>query len=286
MIFLKELRRLFYDALASQYPQTEVESFFYLSSEAILDYSRFDVSTHLDSEISDENVREFQNYIERLQNFEPIQYIIGATEFYGLNFKVNSHTLIPRPETEELVDWIVQECKINQWASPRVLDIGTGSGNIAISLASNIPNAQVTGVDISEETIEVAKENSEINKTNVIWRVMDILAVETFKDRYDIIVSNPPYVRKLEMESMNANVLDHEPASALFVSNETPLLFYDKISSLAVSALNDGGLLFFEINEYLSNEMHALLSSKGFSNISIRKDIYGKDRMVKCSRHE
>lgn len=230
----------------------------------------------------------FQKAILRLKIHEPIQYIIGETEFYGLPFKVNKHTLIPRPETEELVEWIYSEFSNQQSTinNQQFLDIGTGSGCIAISLAKYLPNSKVSALDISEEALKIARENAETNKVEVDFFQKDILAAETLPKKYDVIISNPPYVRELEKKQMQQNVLKHEPESALYVGNEDPLLFYRTISHLAKKHLNPEGKLFFEINEYLADELTALLEDEGFKNIQVKKDIFGKDRMIKCSLNE
>lgn len=194
---------------------------------------------------------------------------------------MNKHTLIPRPETEELVEWILINPEF-KFQNPQFLDIGTGSGCIAISLAKNLPNAKVSALDISEEALKIAKGNAKLNKVEVDFFQTDILAAETLSKKYDVIVSNPPYVRELEKKQMQQNVLKYEPYSALYVKDEDPLLFYRAISRLAKNHLNPGGKLFFEINEYLAYEMTELLKAEGFKNIEIKKDIYGKDRMLKC----
>jgi len=233
-------------------------------------------------------VEEFQKAILRLKNFEPIQYIVGETEFYGLPFKVNRHTLIPRPETEELVEWIISGQKLitNNPKSITILEVGTGSGCIAISLAKNLPNSRIFALDVSVEALKIARENAEINEVEIEFFQTDILTVEDLPKQFDIIVSNPPYVRELEKELMQQNVLRYEPESALYVANEDPLVFYRVISKLAKNHLKPNGTLFFEINEYLATEMIALLKSEGFQNIEINKDIFGKDRMLKCSPNE
>ena len=195
----------------------------------------------------------FQKAILRLKIHEPIQYIIGETEFYGLPFKVNKHTLIPRPETEELVEWIYsefsnQQSTINQ---QQFLDIGTGSGCIAISLAKYLPNSKVSALDIFEEALKIAQQNAEMNKVKIDFFQKDILAAETLPKKYDVIISNPPYVRELEKKQMQQNVLKHEPESALYVGNEDPLLFYRTISRLAKNHLNPNGKLFSRLMSIL-----------------------------------
>jgi len=236
-----------------------------------------------DTVVSETNIARFEKVLLRLKTQEPIQYILGTTEFYGLTFKVNEHTLIPRPETEELVDWVLSNLH-DQDRVLDILDIGTGSGCIAISLAKNIPTARVSGIDISEKTLEVAQENAVKNQVLVSFCKKDILETTALKNKYDVMVSNPPYVRQLEKKAMNANVLDYEPGLALFVPNEDPLLFYRKIAQLALVSLQTRGWLYFEINEYLSKEMDVLLKDIGFANIEIKKDFREVPRMIKCQK--
>ena len=209
----------------------------------------------------------------------------------GLSFKVNENVLIPRPETEELVDWIVSEEKriergkdirIEGQKDLKILDIGTGSGCIAIALAKNIPNAQVYAIDVSLEALKVAKMNADKNEVSVTFLEKDILHTENLLDQFDIIVSNPPYVRNLEKHEIKNNVLEHEPHLALFVEDFDALIFYRKIALLATKNLKSGGQLFFEINQYLGMEMIELLTDLSFSNIELRKDIYGNDRMTRA----
>jgi release factor glutamine methyltransferase len=271
-----ELKVFFRSKLKGIYPSEEIDSFFYLLLEAWLGYSRLDLALKSNSTIPSEVQKKIEDAIQRLEQEEPIQYIIGSTEFYGLNFKVTPSTLIPRPETEELVDWIIKEhdnCKT-------LLDIGTGSGCIAIAIGKNLPNARVSGLDISEETLEIARGNALDNRTKVDFRKMDIIETTSLPGTYDLIVSNPPYVRETEKAQMKDNVLKYEPARALFVSDDDPLLFYRHIAALSKTALKDRGWLLFEINEYLGEEMISLLKGSGFENIELKKDFRGKDRFI------
>lgn len=277
---ISDLKSNFKKTLSELYPSEEVQSFFNILSEKYLNLSRIEIALNPERTISATEADKFQKAILRLQNHEPVQYIIGETEFYGLPFKVNKHTLIPRPETEELVEWILSGFPPS--GARGILDIGTGTGCIAISLAKNLPNAKISALDISEEALKIAEANAKLNKVEVDFFQTDILAAETLPMKYDVIVSNPPYVRELEKKQMQQNVLKYEPHSALYVKDEDPLLFYRAISRLAKNHLNPGGKLFFEINEYLAYEMTELLKAAGFKNIEIKKDIYGKDRMLKC----
>ena len=280
---LSQLKINFIAQLQGVYDKEEVHSFFYLLCDFFLQYSRFEVSMSQDTMVSETNIARFEKVLLRLKAQEPIQYILGTTEFYGLTFKVNEHTLIPRPETEELVDWVLSNLH-DQDRVLDILDIGTGSGCIAISLAKNIPRARVSGIDISEKTLEVAQENAVKNQVLVSFCKKDILQTTALKNKYDVMVSNPPYVRQIEKKAMNANVLDYEPGVALFVTNEDPLLFYRKIARLAMMSLQTRGWLYFEINEYLSKEMDVLLKEIGFANIEIKKDFREVPRMIKCQK--
>ncbi len=280
---LSQLKINFTTVLQGVYDKEEVHCFFYILCDFFLQYSRFEVSMALDTIVSAKNITAFDMALLRLKKQEPIQYILGCTAFYGLTFMVNEHTLIPRPETEELVDWVLSNLH-DQDSMLDILDIGTGSGCIAISLAKNIPTARVSGLDISEKTLEVAQENAVKNQVLVSFCKKDILETTALKNKYDVMVSNPPYVRQLEKKAMNANVLDYEPGVALFVPNEDPLLFYRKIAQLAMVSLQTRGWLYFEINEFLSKEMDVLLKEIGFANIEIKKDFREVPRMIKCQK--
>jgi release factor glutamine methyltransferase len=279
---LKAIKEEFASNLMGLYPSEEIQSFFMLLSESFLNYSRIDTVLKQDEALSEEIILKYREAQRRLQNDEPIQYIIGTTEFFGLPFKVTSATLIPRPETEELVQWVLETERKGDLKMDSLMDIGTGSGCIAIALAKHLPKARVSALDISEEAIKVATENAAQNGVAVNFMHTDILSVTTLPASYACIVSNPPYVRNKEKKQMAPNVLDNEPASALYVSNKDPLLFYRKIAQLSKNHLVAGGQLFFEINEYLSKEMIALLTSEGYRQIQVRKDMFGKDRMLRC----
>ena len=229
--------------------------------------------------VDDHTLEVVEQQVGRLLNHEPIQYILGTAHFYGLDFAVNSSVLIPRPETEELVDWIVKE---NSLVNPAILDIGTGSGCIATTLKHQMPQAHVEGWDISSDALAVATLNASSIGVEVAFRQVDILSCEPSPaNHFDIIVSNPPYVRELEKQQMSHNVLDHEPHLALFVSNSDPLLFYRTIAQKAKVMLKPGGLLYFEINEYLGGEMLEMLEKLGYDAI-LKQDLQGKDRMIRA----
>lgn len=280
-MLVQELKKHFFLELSNLYPKTEIHSFFHLLIEFKLNLTRVELALQPTLKFSEYDLKYFQKALIYLKKQIPIQYIIGETEFYELTFNVNQNVLIPRPETEELVDWIIKGHKTKK--NIKILDIGTGSGCIAISLAKNLPNAEVFAIDISSEAIKIAEINSELNCTNVYFTEANILKIKELPHDFDIIVSNPPYVRELEKEQMQENVLANEPHIALFVKNENPLLFYNKISDLAKSHLTKNGNLYFEINQYLGMETVNLLESKGFKNIKLKKDMYEVDRMVKAT---
>lgn len=269
----------FQEQLKSEYPSQEVQSFFYLLTESILGMSRLDLALDNTKTLSVSEKMDFEEALSRLLKHEPIQYIIGETDFFGFKFLVNKNVLIPRPETEELVQWIIDDLKKSNLEEPSILDIGTGSGCIAVSLAKMFPKANITAIDISEEALKLAKANAERNNARVNFVQQDILS-EEISESYDIIVSNPPYVRELEMKEMDSNVLDNEPKIALYVKDEDPLLFYRRITRLAAANFGKSGNLYFEINQYLSSETEQILAESGFST-ELRKDIFGNFRMLK-----
>jgi release factor glutamine methyltransferase len=266
--------------LAGLYPTTEVEGLTRIIFEAVCGWGFTEQVVKKHENISATDLGKIEAIVVRLKQFEPIQYILGETEFYGLRLKVNPSVLIPRPETEELVQWIIQ---YNLPENSRILDIGTGSGCIALALKNHVKNIQVSGMDISEKALEVARQNALKNRLEVDFFKADVLRWEDFKwDFYDVIVSNPPYIREIEKLQMHANVLEYEPENALFVSDGDPLLYYRSIAAFAKKHLAEKGLLFFEINENLGAEINELLLEYGFRDIEIRKDINGKNRMVCC----
>jgi release factor glutamine methyltransferase len=268
----KELKGIF--------PREEIESLIFLIFEKLKGYSRTQFLLAKDDELSEVELDEIEKIVSRLKNHEPIQYILGETEFYGLQFYAVPGVLIPRPETEELVLWIVSE---NQLLAPTILDIGTGTGCIAISLRKNIPGSTVIACDISPVCIDTARRNAELNSVQISVFEYDILTgtPEVSFPELDVIVSNPPYIRETEKPLMEKNVLEFEPELALFVPDENPLLFYGQIADFALSHLKDRGQLYFEINEAFGNECREMLQQKGFSDIELKKDINGKDRMIR-----
>ncbi|WP_430929000.1 peptide chain release factor N(5)-glutamine methyltransferase [Polaribacter marinivivus] len=280
---LKELKTHYLNSLSKLYPKTEINTFFFYLIEEYLDLQRIDFSLQPNKIIENTDFLKFEKALNRLKKEEPIQYILGKTEFYGYPFLVTKDTLIPRPETEELVEWILQELEFQKKKKTSILDIGTGSGCIAISLAKKNKNLSVSAIDFSKEAIEIAKQNAKLNEVNIYLIEKDILLTKELDTAFDVIVSNPPYIRELEKVEIKNNVLQNEPHSALFVSDSNPLIFYSKIADLAKNHLTKNGLLFFEINQYLGQETKVMLSKKGFKNIELRKDFFGNDRMIKAN---
>jgi release factor glutamine methyltransferase len=279
---IKEYRSQFIQALLPIYDEGEAESFFYLILEEKQQLKRIDLALDPKLIFLEEELALWNSILEQLKLEIPIQYLLGSTSFYGLDFEVNENVLIPRPETEELVEWIIKgNPKIEGFKDLKILDIGTGSGCIAISLAKNMPNAKVYAIDISEKALATAKKNALLHKVDVTFITQNILETEDLKQQFDIIVSNPPYVRNLEKQEIKKNVLDNEPHLALFVEDDDALLFYKKIAALAQKNLLENGQLFFEINQYLGKETITLLEKMNFKNIELRKDIYGNDRMIR-----
>lgn len=283
-MIINDFRERFRKLLSGMYEPEEINNLCFLAIEHVMHMNRVEVSLSRNLEIPADELGELSDVLARLEKSEPIQYIIGFTEFYGLNLQVNPSTLIPRPETEELVDWIINSENTTDTQPLKIVDVGTGSGCIAIALAKHIENATVEAIDISQNALSTAYQNAKTNEVAIHFYHQDILETERFESTYDIIVSNPPYVRDSEKKEMRNNVLQNEPESALFVSNTDPLLFYKKIGTLAFKSLTQEGRLYFEINEYLGQEMRGLLESIGFTNISLKRDMFGKDRMMCAKR--
>jgi release factor glutamine methyltransferase len=285
---LADLKIEMYSVLASVFEKTEIEAFFYLLIDSRLNLSKINFLLNTNVELSSLDIEFFNSAIQKLKKEQPIQYILGETEFYGLEFKVTESTLIPRPETEELVGWIIQDQLMdnnNNNNQLRILDIGTGSGCIPISLAKNLISAKVATVDVSEEAIRVAQQNAKQNEVEVDFiedSILDPRIVNDSKYMFDIIVSNPPYVRNLEKQEIKKNVLDYEPHLALFVEDDDALVFYKKITEYALRHLKKDGALYLEINQYLGKETVELIKILGFQTVELRKDMSGNDRMIKA----
>ncbi|CAM4303073.1 peptide chain release factor N(5)-glutamine methyltransferase [Flavobacterium terrigena] len=281
---IKNLKTHFFSELQTIQEDSEIESFFFILTEYLHNLKRIDVSLNPDFDVSEADLEKWKIIISELKTEKPIQYITGEAWFYGLRFEVNENTLIPRPETEELVEWIIESTKLEVGSAKlNILDIGTGSGCIPISLKKEIPNAIVSAIDVSEKALEMAQKNASDNEVEVNFMLKNILETDSLDEKYNIIVSNPPYVRNLEKQEIKKNVLDYEPHLALFVEDSDALLFYRKIAQLALTSLAPKGKLFFEINQYLGKETVELLENLGFKNIELRKDFVGNDRMICCS---
>lgn len=294
---VRDCRRYYVGELEKIYGSDEANALVMILLEHYFHIDRIKIAMEPDLRLSESELLTLHFAVKELLKNKPVQYIIGETEFCGMKFMVNENVLIPRPETEELVNQLIS-CSVNPHPSFRpkrsgaekspanisILDIGTGSGCIAISLAKLLKNSAVTAVDISEKALEVAKKNAETNNADVQFVLDDILnpqEVDLIDNHYDIIVSNPPYVCEGEKSEMRANVLDHEPASALFVSDSDPLIFYRKILEFAQKTLKSGGEVWFEINEKFGAEMKTLCNEKGFSNVEVIKDFRDKERIVR-----
>jgi release factor glutamine methyltransferase len=286
---ISEIARFIKVELKDFYDLKEINSFIYILFEKYCGINKMKFLSEPNQTVSESELLKINFAVKDLKSYKPIQYIIGNTEFFGLNFLVNSSVLIPRQETEELVNWIISDNK-NTKAKLNVLDIGTGSGCIAIALSKSIPDSTVTAIDISEKAIQTAKRNAELNTVEISFVEADILnfsdyfSLKEISEKFDIIVSNPPYVTLSDKKQMKANVIEYEPNIALFVEDEDPLIFYSAILDFASGNLTDKGKLFFEINESLGKETLRLIEEKGFSKYILKKDINNKDRMICCSK--
>ena len=265
-------------ALGGLYDAAELESVKKALCLELLGISAVSFFTKESLAADTERDRKLDEALERLAQGEPLQYVIGSTPFCGLQFQVDSRVLIPRPETAELVDWVAQDAV----ASGSLLDVGTGSGCIAISLAHRLPGWKVQGWDISDGALEVARENNRLNGTDVVFRRVDILAAQASDQKFDVIVSNPPYVLESEKVRMEKTVLDYEPHTALFVPDSDALLFYRAIAEFGKHNLSKGGRLYFEINPLEADALRQKMLKADYHDIEIRNDIFGKQRMIKA----
>ena len=320
-MLLREIKSIFHLELDQLYPKEEVDSFFHILVGHYLHLERFVLALRPDLIISKEEEQPLFEALAQLKLEKPIQYIIGKTSFMDLELHVDENVLIPRPETEQLVRWIIEEARGVKYEvgndeddaqraedlqgvadvgglhvglkeegvdKIKILDIGTGSGCIAIALAktlsrrqAGLPEIKVHALDISEEALEVAKRNTVANKVEIEFVQADIFEWNSVRQKFDIIVSNPPYVRELDKKEMSKNVIDYEPEPALFVPDENPLLFYRRIVEVAMVTLKEGGRLYLEINQYLAKETEQLLKEHNFKDIELRKDLFGNDRLLK-----
>ena len=282
-MLLKEIKKIFHQELNEIYGEDEVSSFFYLLIEHYLGLERFVLAIQPNLMVDKQEEAKLFKALSELKINRPIQYITGKAYFMDMEFKVGPGVLIPRPETEELVRWVVSDVtEISE--SLDILDMGTGSGCIAIGLAKALKNATVRGLDISGKALKLAKENTRNNEADVHFFQSDMTNLN-IKQKFDIVVSNPPYVRYLEKNKMNNNVLDYEPETALFVSDNDPLFFYRSISEFTTKNLKPNGMLYLEINQYLGAETCCLLKKYDFEKIELRKDMFGNDRMIKATKN-
>jgi release factor glutamine methyltransferase len=281
---VKDVFSRFKQQLADVYDLQESEAITLLVLSDLLHTSKAKLKAFPEAEINDLQTARLQNILDELKTGKPVQYILGHTEFYGLLFNVNPSVLIPRPETEELVEWIIQSVKGSSTPVHHLLDIGTGSGCIAITLNQHLTYLKVFAIDISTETLQTAKDNADLNYVDINFIKADILNLDPAIQlpQFDIIVSNPPYVTLTDKAQMHQNVTSFEPHTALFVPEHDPLLFYRAIADFAKERLTDNGQLYFEINESYGKETVELLAGKGFTDIELRQDLSGRDRMVKA----
>lgn len=279
-ILSKALLKDLTSSLLSAYDEREAAN---IGSELLLHFAGLDrmkIALNEPLELHVPLKEKLDDAIERLLKNEPLQHILGEVEFYGLQIKTDYRALIPRPETEELVDWIISD---QPGFEGSIIDIGTGTGCIPIALAHHLPKAQVSGLDLSAEALKLAFENARLNKVKISWHQGDVLNA-SLPGQFNLIVSNPPYIPEADKTNMAENVLDYEPDMALFVSNERPLIFYQRIAKLGLEHLNKHGSLYFEIHEAYGSETVQLLENLGYQNIILKQDLQGKDRMIKASR--
>ena len=298
---MKTIRDVFDDyktMLNNIYEKNEVDSITLLLINEVTGISKANIKAFPKHELTDDQAGTLAGYLTKLQTGMPVQYVSGKTEFYGLSFLVNSSVLIPRPETEELVEWVIEAIDSEQRAVDsgqlsvrNILDIGTGSGCIAISLKKHLPDFTVSAIDISPEAINTARLNAKVNHVDIEFIEADILNFKLWspishpKSQISLIVSNPPYVTPTDKSQMHNNVINFEPHSALFVPEDDPLLFYKAIADFAQRNLEENGLLFLEINESYGKQTVEMLSLKGFKYIELRQDLSGRDRMIKAAKN-
>ena len=279
---MKQLLKKINDAIGALYTQSEVSALSRIIATELLNISQTNYLLKEPVTLTPEEEEKVTDALERLKQKEPIQYILGYSDFCGIRFAITPAVLIPRPETSELIEWITEESH----TAKSILDIGTGSGCIAVSLATMMPQARITAWDISTQALAVAQKNSTANGSNVLFEERDILTYEPTDESYDIIVSNPPYIKEVEKKEMEDNVLLWEPHLALFVPDNDPLLFYRTIAEKAQKMLTPGGKLFFEINRAHGTETAEMLNRLGYHNITLRKDLAGNDRMVMAEKNK
>lgn len=278
---IAEQQKIYREALSAIYDEREARTVTQIVLEEVLELNPLKISMDRYRLLTTNQQEVLADILKRLLTYEPVNYILGEADFMGLKFKVDSNVLIPRPETEELVEWILEENSGEK--DLRIIDLGTGSGCIPISISYKLPEATVEGIDISEGALEVAQRNNELNKTAVQFSRFDILNEELPTNTYDIIVSNPPYITKAEGPEMLPNVMKFEPHLALFTEDGDGMIFYRRIAELALKALKPSGKLYFEINAANGEAVVSLLKQAGFEQIELKKDLSGRDRMVRAS---
>tara|TARA_Y100000589_G_scaffold159342_2_gene151633 strand:- start:1266 stop:2126 length:861 start_codon:yes stop_codon:yes gene_type:complete len=277
---ISSVKSYFFESLKS-FSLDEVNNYFSFLCDAWLYLSKADLLLNPDVEISESELLKFLYAIKDLKKNRPIQYIAGKTWFYGIEVYVKEGVLIPRPETEELVQWVISDCKYEK----QILDIGTGSGCIPLAIKNSLRDIHLTGYDVSKDAIEIARKNAGLLNLEVNFNEFDILNWRLFpqENKFDTIVSNPPYIPEFDKKIMHKNVLNYEPKLALFVPDNDPLVFYKAIADFSLINLNEQGKLYLEIHESYGREVVQMLTQVGYGNIELRKDLQGKDRMIKAS---
>jgi len=284
---IKDLFDHFINELSSVYEEDEARNVTYRVFESVFKARKLDIQRHFSQQVSEDQKQLLDDLLKRLQIKEPVQYVTGEATFYGLNFKVTPDVMIPRHETEELVQWVVNECRQKfpkKQGSPSIVDVGTGTGCVAIVLKKLLPKATVVGTDDSGNIVQLANDNAKRQNVKAKFAQHDVLDEKKWKKigPYDVVVSNPPYIGEKEKAEMDANVLQYEPEKALFPSGDDQLIFYRKISGFAQQRLNKGGLLFFELNQYQSDKIQAIVEEAGFQDVAIRHDLNGNPRLLRA----
>lgn len=284
---LAALRTTFHEVLTSVFSREEIDAIFYRLTEAYCGYTRMHLALEPRLEVSEAEAVRLQAALEELKREKPVQYILNRADFYGLELYVDENVLIPRPETEELTDWVIRDIRsgIPSSGSPNIIDLGTGSGCMAVAIARHIPEAGVYALDISEAALNVARKNAGKYGAAITFIKADMLHLEDFSVTWDVIISNPPYVRNSEKAQMKNNVLQYEPHTALFVPGEDPLLYYKKIAEWASDNSKPAVQIYLEINPYLAEAIKEVLETNGFTGITLRKDLNGKDRMIRAIKN-
>lgn len=279
-----DIEKIFIEQMPGYYDHEEIKAITALAVFHVCGYSKTFYMLHKSTDLLLAQETALIRILDELRFGKPLQHVLGEADFFGLKFRVDSKVLVPRPETEELVDWVIKSVTVEGIASGNILDIGTGSGCIPIALKKNVPTSEVFAIDISNDALKIARQNCILNEVEVNLLHGDILdEAYAINSKFDIIVSNPPYITSSEKEQMHQHVLQHEPHEALFVPDDNALIFYNSIAQFSLSHLSEGGFLFLEINENFGNETCQLLRDKGFST-ELRKDLQGKDRMIKAHR--